>query len=306
MRFTVIKGEPIMLTLNSTEFQLPLAHINIAAKRYGQADKPIILALHGWLDNVDSFIPLANVFEQHGLFESHQLICIDLPGHGLSEHRPGRYPLHWIDYIYDLQAVIQAISIEGQPVTLIGHSLGGIIASAYNACMGENVDKLILIEALAPLYESAEHAKTRLRKGLLQQQRFNRQLSRPIPTYSSMDVAVQARHQLTGLALPWCELITKRNMQLIDGKCAWRSDPRLKLDSLNRFTFEQVDGLMSTSDTQTLFIGAQDGYKQLTLTDQHANTWFSNIKMVTLAGDHHLHMGNANRVAETIGAFILN
>ena len=294
-----------MLTLNSTEFQIPLAHITLAAKRYGKIDKPIILALHGWLDNVDSFIPLADEFEQQGILNTFQLICIDWPGHGLSDHRPGRYPLHWVDYIYDLHAVIQAISVENQPIILIGHSLGGIVASAYNACMGENVAKLILIEALAPLFESAQHAKSRLRKGLLQQQGFNRQLARPTPTYSSIDVAVQARHQLTGLALPWCELITQRNMQLVDDKCAWRSDPRLKLDSLNRFTFEQVDGLMSCIDTRTLFIAAQDGYKQLTQTEHHANTWFSDIKMVTLAGDHHLHMGNAKQVAETIGAFIL-
>lgn len=294
------------LNVDATEFQLTLAHINIAAKRYGHANNPIILALHGWLDNADSFAPLAHEFQQLGLFNSHQFICIDWPGHGLSEHRPGRYPLHWVDYIYDLQAVIQAISTDNQPIILIGHSLGGIIASAYNACMPEHVAKLILIEALAPLFESAEHAKSRLRNGLVQQARFNRQLARPTPTYSSMDVAIQARHQLTGLALPWCELITRRNMQLIDDKCAWRSDPRLKLDSLNRFTFEQVDALMTRSDTATLFIGAIDGYKQLTLTEQHANTWFTDIKMVTLAGDHHLHMGNARQVAESIGAFILN
>ncbi|WP_282110300.1 alpha/beta hydrolase [Shewanella algicola] len=295
-----------MLTLNSTEFQLPLAHITLAAKRYGQKDKPILLALHGWLDNVDSFIPLAQAFEQQGLLNQYQLICIDWPGHGLSDHRPGHYPLHWIDYIYDLHAVIQSLSQEKQPITVIGHSLGGIVASAYNACMGDNIEKLILIEALAPLFESATNAKTRLHKGLQQQQRFNQQLSRPTPTYASTEVAIQARHQLTGLALPWCEMITARNMQLFEGKYAWRSDPRLKLDSLNRFTFEQVDGLMTISNTPTLFIAAQDGYKQLTLTEEHANTWFSDIKMVTLTGDHHLHMGNANQVAETIGAFILN
>jgi pimeloyl-ACP methyl ester carboxylesterase len=281
-----------MLNVSIEEIQLSLAHITLAAKRYGQADKPMILALHGWLDNADSFIPLAQAFAHQGLFDTFQLMCIDWPGHGLSDHRPGRYPLHWVDYIYDLQAVIQDIADEGQPIIVIGHSLGGIIASAYNACLGENITKLILIEALAPLSEPAGHAKSRLRKGLLQQQRFNRQLARPIPTYSSMDVAIQARHQLTGLALPWCELITKRNMQFLDDKCAWRSDPRLKLDSLNRFTFEQVDALMTVSDTRTLFI--------------EANAWFSDIKMVTLTGDHHLHMGNANQVAEMIGAFILN
>jgi pimeloyl-ACP methyl ester carboxylesterase len=295
-----------MLNVNVAEIQLPLAHITLAAKRYGDARKPMILALHGWLDNADSFIPLAQAFADQGLFDTFQLMCIDWPGHGLSDHRPGRYPLHWVDYIYDLQAVIHAIAQDTGPIILLGHSLGGIVASAYNACLAENIHKLILIEALAPLSESSSQAKDRLRKGLLQQQRFNRQLARPAPTYSSMDVAVQARHQLTGLALPWCALITKRNMALTDGQYHWRSDPRLKLDSLNRFTFDQVDALMTTSDTPSLLIIGHDGYKQLTASTDQANKWFTHIEIVHLSGDHHLHMGNAQQVAESIGAFILN
>ncbi|MGI2104110.1 alpha/beta fold hydrolase [Shewanella frigidimarina] len=295
-----------MLNIDVEEIQLPLAHITLAAKRYGQADKPVILALHGWLDNVDSFIPLAQAFAQQGLFDKFQLICIDWPGHGLSDHRPGRYPLHWVDYIYDLQAVIHTLSQETGPIILLGHSLGGIVASAYNACLADNIHKLILIEALAPLSESATQAKDRLRKGLQQQQRFNRQLARATPTYSSMDIAIQARHQLTGLALPWCEIITKRNMAVTDGHYSWRSDPRLKLDSLNRYTFEQVDALMTISDTPSLLIVGHDGFKQLTASTEQANNWFSNIDIVHLAGDHHLHMGNAEQVAKSIGAFILN
>lgn len=301
-----MQSESTMLNVNVEEIQLPLAHITLAAKRYGHADKPVILALHGWLDNADSFVPLAHAFAQQKLFDKFQLLCIDWPGHGLSDHRPGRYPLHWVDYIYDLQAVIHTLSQDTGPIILLGHSLGGIIASAYNACLAENIHKLILIEALAPLSESASKAKDRLRKGLLQQQRFNRQVTRDSSTYSSMDLAVQARHKLTGLAIPWCELITKRNMAITDGQYHWRSDPRLKLDSLNRFSFEQVDALMSTSNTSTLLMVGHDGYKHLTTSTEQANKWFSNIEIIQLSGDHHLHMGNAYTVAESIGAFILN
>ena len=300
------KYEPVPVKVGVEDFFLPLAHITLAAKRYGQQHKPIVLALHGWLDNVDSFVPLVNEFAEQGFFEHYQLICIDWPGHGLSDHRLGRYPLHWVDYIYDLQATIDAIQQDLQPIILLGHSLGGIIASAYNASFGENVSKLILVEALAPLSESALEAKSRLRKGLIQQQRFNAQLDKPISTYSSMSVAVQARHQLTGLALPWCELLTLRNMQIINNQYSWRSDPRLKLDSLYRYTFEQVDALMTQSSTRCLLVTGHDGYKQLSASIEQAKKWFSDIDVIELDGDHHLHMGNAQQVAKVIGAFILN
>lgn len=122
----------------------------------GAKDKPLLLALHGWLDNANSFEPLA----AHLL--DYQVLAIDWPGHGFSAHRPGHYPLHWIDYLYDLDALLTAL--PQKPAAMIGHSLGGIIASAYTATFPEKVNKLVLIEALSPLSELPTQAKARLKK----------------------------------------------------------------------------------------------------------------------------------------------
>jgi len=81
--------------------KLPLPHLTLAAQCWGAEDKPLLLALHGWLDNSNSFAPLAEK-----LMNDYRILAIDWPGHGLSEHRPGRYPLHWIDYLYDLEQLL--------------------------------------------------------------------------------------------------------------------------------------------------------------------------------------------------------
>ena len=47
----------------------------------GQQGKPLLIALHGWLDNGASFLPLAPY-----LADFH-LVCVDLPGHGHSDHK---------------------------------------------------------------------------------------------------------------------------------------------------------------------------------------------------------------------------
>ncbi|MCL1068807.1 alpha/beta hydrolase [Shewanella olleyana] len=316
-------NESIVKSLQYEDVDFQLAHIRLAAKRYGNKDKPILLALHGWLDNADSFVPLAQSIEQLGLLNQFQLIAIDWPGHGLSQHRPGQYPLHWIDYLYDLDELMTELT-KTQPVSIIGHSLGGIIAAAYNAAFPHKVTQLVLIEALSPIYESASHSKERLTRSFKQHHRFNQtnpskssdtaqfetgaasEPKRDTSRELTLERAVNARHQLTGMDKCWCELIIQRNLEIKNQHYCWKSDPRLKLDSPYRLTFEQVDVLMSASDTPCLLILAEQGFKQLKLALPQAKLWFNDLIDVQIEGDHHLHMGSADQVANMIRTFILN
>ncbi|MDO6610961.1 alpha/beta hydrolase [Shewanella sp. 1_MG-2023] len=309
-------NESIVKSQQYEDVDFQLAHIRLAAKRYGDKNKPILLALHGWLDNADSFVPLVNAFQQLNLFNDFQLIAIDWPGHGFSQHRPGHYPLHWIDYLYDLDELMTKLTKE-QPVTIIGHSLGGIVAAAYNAAFPNKVTQLVLIEALAPLFESVKHSKERLTRSFKQHHRYNQAVLQQSKQQQSkqaqepnrqlsIERAVNARHQLTGMDKQWCELIIKRNLEIKNQCYCWKSDPRLKLDSPYRLTFEQVDALMSVSDTPCLLILAEQGFKQLKLALPQATLWFNDLTDVQIEGDHHLHMGSADQVANTIRTFILN
>ncbi|MGL5391107.1 MAG: alpha/beta fold hydrolase, partial [Shewanella sp.] len=215
------------------EIEFVLPHIKLTGCLWGAKDKPLLLALHGWLDNANSFQPLAQYLTEY------QVLAIDWPGHGFSQHRPGHYPLHWIDYLYDLDALLGVLSQK--PVAIVGHSLGGIVAAAYTAAFPENVNKLILIEALSPLFESPNQAKARLRKSFYQHEKYLAQQHKPIKVYDNIDCAVKARAHLTGLAEPWCQLLLERNMQPLESGIVWRTDPRLKLDSPQRLSFAQVD-----------------------------------------------------------------
>lgn len=303
-------NEPIDAALEFEDVDFQLAHIRLAAKRYGSSNKPVLLALHGWLDNADSFVPLVNALSEQQVLTDYQIIAVDWPGHGLSQHRPGQYPLHWIDYLYDLHELVLLLK-QDQPVTVIGHSLGGIVAAAYNAAFPDSLKQLILIEALSPLFEDLSKFKARVNRSFQQHIRFNQAgiQGQKKPESSSnltLERAVNARHKLTGMDPTWCELIIKRNLEIKDHQYCWKSDPRLKLDSPYRLTFEQVDVLMSVSDTPCLLILAEEGYKQLKLAIPQAKLWFTQLTNVQIKGDHHLHMGSAAQVANTIRTFILN
>nr|WP_323741259.1 alpha/beta hydrolase [Shewanella sp. XMDDZSB0408] len=284
---------------------LPLTQIELAAVRLGDGNKPILLCIHGWLDNLNSFIPLNRELEKLGLLEDYQIICIDLPGHGLSAHRFGHYPLHWVDYIYDLHSIITHLSQYHKDITVIGHSMGGIIACCYNATFPNSLKQLILIEAISPLFESETHIRTRLKKSLEQHLLFNQKTIGARRTINLM-TACLARNKLTGLELNWCELITKRNLYRDGDQYYWRSDPRLKLDSLNRMSFEQVEQLMNSTGTPSLLVLGEQGYKQLKSLLPKTEAWFTDLTVAMLPGDHHLHMSHAQQVAIQIRAFTLN
>ena len=279
------------------QVDIQLGHIRLAARLWGAKDKPLLLALHGWLDNANSFEPLASVLVDY------QVLAIDWPGHGYSDHRPGKYPLHWIDYLFDLDSVIERLNLTQAPIAIMGHSLGGIVASAYCAAFPDKVERLILIEAIAPLFEDSQHNKARLVRSFAshQQQLIK---DRPLSRYDSIEPAVRARMKLTGMAEPWCRLLVERNMKVVEGGVVWRSDPRLKLDSPARLSFEQVDHLMTGISMPTLLITGHDGFSHLQQALPQATQWFQSLTVVNLTGDHHLHMGNAHEVAQAIETFL--
>jgi pimeloyl-ACP methyl ester carboxylesterase len=83
--------------------------------------RPLIL-LHGFLENStmwDEFLP--------ELTKTHQVICIDLLGHGQSES---------VGYIHTMEEMSQAIHtvidiLQLNALTIIGHSMGGYVGCAF-------------------------------------------------------------------------------------------------------------------------------------------------------------------------------
>ena len=88
----------------------------IAALAYGDPDAPVVLGLHGWLDNAATFNQLAP------LLKGVRFIALDLMGHGYSDHRPPSMPYYIWDNVVDVVAVADELGLE--ELHLLGHSMG--------------------------------------------------------------------------------------------------------------------------------------------------------------------------------------
>lgn len=114
--------------------------VNNLKMRYwsvGSGDKTVVL-VHGlgaaadiWMYNVEA------------LAENHRVIIPDLPGFGKSGLPPPSFsPFDYTDFLAGLIG-----AIGGDPVTLVGQSLGGAVVLDYALRHGDKVDKLVLVDS---------------------------------------------------------------------------------------------------------------------------------------------------------------
>src|SRR3546814_9100513 len=107
------------------EFELEIPAGRIAGLRCGEPGAPRVLALHGWLDNAASFVPLAAEFERIGTRV--ELVAPDLPGHGRSAHLPPGADYSFAGALHSVLDVADALGWER--FALLGPSMGAGTAS---------------------------------------------------------------------------------------------------------------------------------------------------------------------------------
>ena len=255
---------------------------------------PRVLCLHGWLDNAASFAPLAAELKEL------DVVALDLPGHGYSEHRHSTTRYHFIDYLFNIDAALDALGWDD--CHLVGHSLGAAISAVYGAGAPERVRSLVLLDSLGPISVTAEGTADRLRRSLAKNRRGNSKVRR----FESIDQMVNARRSVTGLSESAARLICERAARQVDDHFEWRSDPALNWVSSLVMTDEQAMDLVQHIDTPIL-----------TFTATEESPWSSRAKHearrramvhgrhISLEGHHHFHMDDPGRIAETIREFIL-
>jgi pimeloyl-ACP methyl ester carboxylesterase len=277
------------------ELSIALPQATLAARRWGDASRPPLLALHGWLDNAGSFDFLAPL-----LADEWQVVALDLRGHGRSSHiAPGAW-YHYVDYFDELRAVLDHFGWA--QADLLGHSLGGTLASLFAALYPERIGTLLLVEALGPLTTTLDDALPRLRRALDQQAAFGAR--RPLRVFPTLDDAIAARVLANDLSEAAARAIVVRGVQAVDGGYVWSSDPRLTLASPQRFTEDEVLAMLAGIRAPTLLVLAEPAtsYLPSAMMDRRA-AQVPGIRVRRLPGHHHLHMDEAAAVAAAIRAF---
>jgi pimeloyl-ACP methyl ester carboxylesterase len=262
------------------------------AASVGDDPRPPLLALHGWLDNAASFLPMAP------LLAGYRVVALDMPGHGRSFHYPdaGEYTL--FTALLDVLAAADAL---GWPrFAVLGHSMGGAIASLLAAAAPERVAALHLIEALGPLAAPEHGAAERLRDALSKRRALDPGRKR---VFVDIEHGVQARANavVTILDEASARLIVRRGVRPVEGGYVWSSDARLTTPTAIRLTETQIRDCLAAIECPVRVVMADPHppYIPPSMRDPRI-ACVRDIVCRILPGSHHLHMTPPREVAEAL------
>lgn len=250
----------------------------VSLRYVGHVEKPLLICLHGWLDNSSSFHCLAKE-----LVDDYQLLLVDLPGHGLSDPlKEGSHYYIWqyVEVLYELLGVLKLDN-----ASFLAHSMGGVAASLFAGSFPEKVERLILLDSIGPMASVPSNAASQLAKSIQQEQQSNPNLR----TFETVEHALDARKKASpkmsnaGL-LP----IVVRNLKVVDGGYSWSTDKRLRQTSKVSLTEEQVQGFFSAITANVLALIAEEGIIPISWRE-HRLSLIPKHQSFVLPGHHHFH-----------------
>jgi pimeloyl-ACP methyl ester carboxylesterase len=107
------------------------------------AERTVVL-LHGYMDAAGSWDLVAPVLANAGF----RIYAPDLRGYGHGVRVEPASTYHFPDYVLDLAELLD--HLPQKQVCLVGHSMGGVVASLYSGAFPERVSHLALLEGVGP------------------------------------------------------------------------------------------------------------------------------------------------------------
>jgi len=257
-----------------------------------------VIALHGWLDNAASFEPLAEYMTLDQPF-----YAIDLAGHGLSEHRPKASSYHMIENVIDIAALVSALSPNGLPVILLGHSFGGIIAALFAAASPASVERLVMLDSLGPMTDQASAVLPQLRKAVEKASSFK---ASKLTIYPSLEAAATVRTKGVGkINYSSAMTLVKRGLKAVDGGFTWTSDSRLMAPSFLRLSEAQLQAIFAGIECPVCLVCGDDRYFSDYKPLSKRLSYIPHLEKNIVSGGHHFHMeGDILKTTEIINEFI--
>ena len=118
--------------------------------------RPPLVLVHGWMDVAASW-----QFVVDALRDERWIVAPDWRGFGLTHPEGPPVDSYWFpDYLADLDALLDHVAGQ-QPVDLVGHSMGGHIATQYAGVRPQRVRRLVNLEGFGMPASRASQAPGR-------------------------------------------------------------------------------------------------------------------------------------------------
>ena len=294
---------------NSRSEFVPIRQLQYHVRQWGTPSKnaaPWVM-VHGWMDVSASF-----QFVIDAMAQDHWVIAPDWRGFGLTE-TPHADNYWFADYLADLDFLLDHY-VGDQPVHLIGHSMGGHIATLYAGTRPERIAKLVNLEGFGMPNARPAQAASRYAKWMDELKAFERG-----------DLNLKSYDNLESVA----QRLIKTNPRLGSDKAHWLAQHWARQDAQGQwhilghaahkiinaqlFRLDEVQSIYERITAPTLCVVAQDDsltqwWKGKYTLDEFKQRIASvpqlSHALVQDAG-HMLHHDQPQKLAEMLEKFIL-
>ena len=279
------------------EILVNIRGLRVCLCTWGPKEGPVILCVHGILEQGAAWSEVALRLAQKG----YRVVAPDLRGHGKSDRvgKGGSYNL--IDFLGDIDAIVEVLA--GKAFTLVGHSLGSVVAAIFASVRPQLVKNLVLIETILPTEaredDTAEQLATHLDY-----------LASPPehPVFPDVEAAAERLRQTTpALSKSIAMMLAGRITEPCEGGVRWRWEPLLRTRAgigFNGIGRSRYLGLLKRIQAPiTLVYGDRSNFnRNEDLSEQQLA--MPNAEKVVLSGGHNLPLEAPSGLAKIISSAV--
>ncbi|MEO8800518.1 MAG: alpha/beta hydrolase [Polyangiaceae bacterium] len=262
-----------------------------------EAAAPTVLLIHGFMDAGGTWDLVAPQLVAAGL----RVIAPDLRGFGDSPRAPVGSYYHFPEYIADI-AGISAELVKKEPLFVVGHSMGGTVATLFAGAFPERVSRLALLEGLGPPNNLPEHAPDRMHRWIADLAKYR---SEPHRTMSREEALRRLCERHSGIDQ---EIVATRLPHLVTAvegdRVVWKFDPLHRALSPFPFFASTYEAYAARIACQVLIVGGgPEGFHPEDEPKRIAA--FKNVQSTTIDGaGHMMHWTRPSALAELLLGFL--
>jgi pimeloyl-ACP methyl ester carboxylesterase len=262
---------------------------------WGDEANPPLLLIHGNRDHSRTWDQVALQLK-----ERFCVYAVDLRGHGDSQWAVGGlYSMP--EFVLDI-AMLGA-ELDRNPLTIIGHSLGGAVALQYTGTFPQFVRKVVAIEGLGPPVREPTPASMRMRTWVRDLAEFG---SRKPRRYATIEDAVRRMmeenpHLTRDMAHHLTIHASKENE---DGTRSWKFDNYVRLRSPYEFNIAEAREIWNHIRCPALLIRGSESWATDPEADGKASAFHDcRVELVKDAG-HWVHLDQLEKFMAIVWDFV--
>jgi len=273
--------------------EIEVRGLEVHVTEWGEDGSPLLVYLHGWADTGATF-----QFVVDSLPDAWHVVAPDLRGFGRTACDCSSY---WFpDYLADLAELLDVLSPDN-PAVLVGHSMGGNIASLFAGVLPERVRALVNIEGFGLPDSDPGEAPGRYRAWI--EEMRGPESFQTYPDVGALAERIARRHRNMDLAR--ATFVARLwGRERFDGKVVLRADPRHRLPNPVLYRRAEAEACWRAITAPVLLVtGAASDFAARGLGD--LTTVLPQAAHVVIEGaGHMLHFERPEALAATIDAYL--